>query len=106
MPSEFPLAKLMPPLFLVGHAELVPEARYVAFVNFGGLFLTVEAPCGCKMHYDTTSVAFEAQKSSCLEPCQSESCGFEYSLAEAAATKALKDFVSHDSDYELGGEGG
>lgn len=103
--SEFPLAK-REPLLLVTMAETIPENElYRAFVNFGGLILTVEAPCGCKMHYDTTELERQSHNSNCLEVCCRQDCDFDYSKAETAALGALQEFLSHGPDYDLGGEG-
>ena len=86
-------------------AETIPEApKYRAYVNFGGLLLTVEAPCGCKMHYDTSELAIQAPNRSPLEACMREECEFEYAAAEEAALTALGEFNAHGPDYDIGGE--
>jgi hypothetical protein len=106
---EFPLAKRPGAPPWVAPAETIPDEEaegYRAYVNFGGLFLTVDAPCGCKMHYDTTALLEQAHNSNCLEVCCRANCDFDYAKAEAAAIEALKDFVTHGPDYDLGGEGG
>ena len=81
---EIPLNRRLPPGIL--QVEAIPEAEgYVAHLNFGGLILTVVAPCGCKIHYDTSEFNFQNRRSRSLQCCHAEDCGFEWSEAERAA---------------------
>jgi hypothetical protein len=105
LPDEIiPLSRRLPAGEMwVTRAEPVPKIGYHAFIDFGGLILTVEAPCGCRMHYDTSELAVQSQTSNCLESCLREACDFEYRLAEDAALEALQNY-SVQEDHEIGGE--
>jgi len=99
-------ARLLPPV--IGTAEIVGDTVYV---NFGGLILTVCAPCGCKAHYDTSE--FATQRPMCsVESCLTEDCDFEWDESEKAARELLAtrplaeaaECASIEMHFDLGGE--
>jgi hypothetical protein len=101
----------LPPGIL--QVEEVPASDYVAHLNFGGLILTVVAPCGCKIHYDTSEFSYQNRRSHSLQCCHLEDCGFEWSEAERAALALLAESstsepatIENNLEFvDLGGEG-
>lgn len=74
-------SRLLPP----GPLEPPETEPYRAYLNFGGLMLTVNAPCGCQAHYDCS----EWSSRHVVESCETLDCDFESDLALEAATRLI-----------------
>jgi hypothetical protein len=71
------------------HVAPAQTLGYFAYLNFGGLILSVSAPCGCQVHLDTSEVQ-DLSNGSCLEPCGKDLCVFEWAEALTSAKHLLE----------------
>lgn len=84
------------------HPITLPAPAYHAYVNLAGLYVSVDAPCGCKVHFDTSW-----SERGLRQVCESRPCSFDWDLANAAAQELLDPRLESEPstvEFDLGGE--
>lgn len=72
-------------------------APYSAQVVYGGLYVTVTAPCGCRIHFDTQEIG---PGKGTLEVCDAADCDFQYDVAIRTGRTAIINYAEFMSEMQ------